>query len=73
MQAGPTGDPGKAPACMRTVKSAATMRPSLVAPSLTSIEPAEVGPDPRKTSSRLITNFTGLPAICDSLIASGSR
>src|SRR5213080_2024987 len=44
MQAGPTGDPGKAPACNLTTSSAATSRPSFLAPSLTSYTPPAAGP-----------------------------
>ena len=35
--------------------------------------PPGAGPDARKTSSRVMVIFTGLPDFCDSLMASGSR
>ena len=73
MAAGPTGEPGKAPACMAMVHSAATMRPSRVAPIFTFMSAPGAGPEARKTSSRDITIFTGLPAFCDRRIATGSR
>ena len=73
MQAGWTGEPAKAPAWNLHSASAATMRPSLVAPILTVTTPPEVGPVARNTSSRLITILTGRPLCLDSAIASGSR
>src|SRR5581483_11018927 len=53
MQPGPTGEPGKAPAWYLSSSSAATMRPSRLAPSLTSMTLPAAGPVPRNTSSRL--------------------
>jgi len=73
MQAGPTGEPGKAPDWSAMVVSAATILPSRVAPILTLSVPPEVGPEARKTSERSITIFTGLPDFCDRRIATGSR
>src|SRR6478735_9197235 len=48
MQPGCTGEPGKAPAWYFSTSSAATMVPSLLAPSLTSMTPPDVGPVPRE-------------------------
>src|SRR5210317_962437 len=48
------------------------MRPSRVAPSLTSIDVDDAGPDARNTSSRLITSLTGRLALRDSASATGS-
>ncbi len=73
MQAGPTGEPGKAPACISTMHSAATMRPSLVAPILTLMLPPGAGPEARNTSSRAMVIFTGLPDFWLSRMAKGSR
>jgi hypothetical protein len=73
MQAAPTGEPGKAPAWYFNSTSAAVIVPSFAAPSLTSMTPPEVGPVARNTSSRLITSFTGAPAMRDSASATGSR
>jgi len=58
---GPTGEPGKAPACILTMHSAATVRPSLVAPILTLTSAPGAGPEARNTSSRAIVILTGLP------------
>ena len=73
MQPGPTGEPGKAPAWYLSARSAATIRPSFLAPILTSMTPPEVGPVPRNTSSRLITILTGRPDFLAIASASGSR
>ena len=48
------------------------MRPSFVAPILTVMLELEVGPEARNTSSRLITIFTGWPALRESASATGS-
>ena len=73
MQAFNTGEPGNAPAWKRKVPSAAVMRPSRVAPSLTLIAAPEVGPVALKTSSRLIASLTGRPLLRARARASGSR
>ena len=73
MQAGATGEPGKAPAWSAMSIVAPVIVPSFLAPILTVITPPEVGPLARNTSSRVITIFTGLPALRDSATASGSR
>ncbi len=73
MQPGWIGEPGKAPAWYLSTRSAATMVPSRVAPSLTSMTPPEVGPVARNTSSRVITILTGRPVFFDSASATGSR
>ncbi len=73
MQPGPIGEPGKAPAWYFRVCCAATMVPSRLAPSFTSMTAPEVGPVARNTSSRLITIFTGRPVFCASASARGSR
>ncbi len=49
------------------------MVPSRFMPIFTSIEVEEVGPEARSTSSRLITIFTGRPALRASASATGSR
>src|SRR5271166_1967122 len=54
------------------VAEAAVIVPSLLAPILTSIEVALVGPEARKTSSRDMTSLTGRPALRDSASATGS-
>ena len=61
MQPGPIGEPAKAPAWNFSTCLAATMVPSFLAPSLTSTAAPEVGPEPRKTSSRVICIFTDRP------------
>ena len=48
------------------------MRPSAVMPIATSMLADIVGPVARNTSSRLITIFTGAPALRDSASATGS-
>ena len=73
MQAGATGAPGNAPASRRTAASTAVILPAFVAPILKSIEPPDVGPLARKTSSRVIIILTGFPTLLDSKVASGSR
>jgi hypothetical protein len=62
-----------APASYTSVASAAVSLPFAVAPILTRIRVPEVGPVARKTSSRVITIFTGRPVRRESRIASGSR
>ena len=49
------------------------MVPSRFMPIFTSIEVEEVGPVARSTSSRVITIFTGRPALRASASATGSR
>ena len=73
MQPGPIGEPGNAPAWNFNTCCAATMVPSFIAPIFTSIDAPDVGPEPRNTSSRVIWIFTDLPAIFDSMTATGSR
>ncbi len=73
MQAAPTGEPRKQPASKSSWQSAATIVPSLFAPSFTRIFEPEVGPVPRKTSSRVIVILTGRPALRESTSAAGSR
>ena len=73
MQPGCTGEPGKAPAWYFSSASAATMRPSFLAPILTRTCAPEVGPEARNTSSRVITIFTGRPDFLASASATGSR
>ena len=73
MQPGCTGEPGKAPAWYLSTISAATIVPSRLAPSLTSMTPPEVGPVARNTSSRVITILTARPVLRDSANATGSR
>src|ERR1700683_5053495 len=67
-----TGEPGKAPASYAIQTSAATILPSLVAPSLQRIFEPEVGPVARRTSARVMTSFTGRPLFFDNMIAGGS-
>ena len=62
-----TGEPGNAPAWYLSTVFAAVIRPSLLAPSLTSTTAPEVGPEARNTSSRLITILTGRPDFFDSM------
>ena len=62
-----TGEPGNAPAWKRKVASAATIRPSRRAPIRTVFDDPAVGPVAQKTSSRVITIFTGAPALRDSV------
>ena len=69
----PTGDPRYAPASYHNDARAATSLPSRLAPSFTRIFEPDVGPVARKTSSRLMTIFTGRCALRESTIASGSR
>ena len=69
MQPGCTGEPGNAPAWYLSSASAATMRPSFLAPILTRTCAPEVGPEARNTSSRVITIFTGRPDFLDSASA----
>ena len=73
MQAGATGEPGKAPAMNFISASAAVILPSLVTPILTRNFAPDVGPVARNTSSRVITILTGRRAFFDSASASGSR
>ena len=73
MQPGCTGEPANAPAWYFSSASAATMRPSFLAPIFTRTCAPEVGPEERNTSSRDITIFTGRRAFCDSASAIGSR
>ena len=73
MQPGWIGEPGKAPAWYFSTCFAATMVPSFLAPSFTSMVAPEVGPEARNTSSRVICIFTGRPVFFDSASASGSR
>ena len=67
-----TGDPGNAPPWYFSTASAAVIRPSFLAPILTQTVALEVGPLARNTSSRLMTIFTGLPALRESARATGS-
>ena len=70
MQPGPIGEPGEGAGLDTSAPaSAATMVPSFFAPILTSIDAPEVGPEPRNTSSRVITIFTGRPDLRDSATA----
>ena len=66
------GEPGNAPACSLNSPSAAVIVPSRLTPILTVIDEPEVGPVARKTSSRLITSFTGAPDFFASMTATGS-
>ena len=68
-----TGEPGKAPASYIRSASAATMRPSLVAPIFTRMCDAGVGPVPSNSSMRLMIILTGRPVSRDSTAATGSR
>ncbi len=68
----PAGDPRYAPASYQSDPLAATSVPSRFAPSLTRTFEPEVGPLARKTSSRVITIFTGRFALRDKTAASGS-
>ena len=67
------GDAGNAPAAYHVLKSAATMRPSFVAPILIQDFVSEPGPVARKHSSRVITILTDRPDFFDSIMATGSR
>jgi hypothetical protein len=73
MQAGATGAPGNAPANNLTAPLTAVIFPAFVAPILKSIDPPEVGPLARKTSSLVIVILTGLPTLLDNRVANGSR
>ena len=50
-----------------------TMVPSRLQPILTVLTVPDAGPVARKTSSRVITIFTGRPLFSESFTASGSR
>ena len=73
MQPGCTGEPAKAPAWYFSSASAATMRPSFLAPIFTCTCAPEVGPLAWNTSSRVMTIFTGRRAFLESASARGSR
>src|SRR3954471_6113540 len=73
MAPAPDGDPRYAPASYHKDAEAATSIPSRVAPSFIRIVVADVGPEARNTSSRVITILTGDPAFRDKASATGSR
>src|SRR6202035_2073016 len=73
MAPAPDGEPRYAPASYQSDALPATSVPSRLAPSFMRIVAADVGPDARNTSSRVITIFTGRPAWRDSAMAIGSR
>ena len=73
MAPGWTGEPANAPAWYFNSPSAATMRPSFLAPILMRKCAPEVGPEARNTSSRVITILTGRPDFLASASATGSR
>ena len=68
-----TGEPGNAPASYTSVQSAAVSLPSRVAPSLTRMWLADVGPVPSNTSARDMATLTGCPHLRDRAATTGSR
>ena len=73
MQAAPMGDPGKPPASKAAQKLPAVSVPSFLAPILTRMNEAGVGPVACRTSSRVMRILTGRPVALDSRAAVGSR
>src|SRR5580704_5608503 len=73
MPPAPDGEPLYAPASYQSDALPATSVPSRLAPSFMRIVVADVGPDARNTSSRVITILTGSPDLRESAMASGSR
>ena len=66
------GAPGNAPPCNLNTPDPAVIVPSFFIPIFISMDVEEVGPVARKTSERLITNFTGLFVFFDKANATGS-